>query len=145
MKNIFNTLSQKNKIIFLIETWMFVTMAIIWTILVSNNIKPTSWSQRPCFWYTVFGYYCPGCGGTRAFESLLYGKILLSIYYHPFVLYMFLLFILSFISYIIYFITKGNVFLFELKLKYLVYADFILIVYFFIKNLLVFYFGFYLY
>ena len=33
------------------------------------------------------GNYCPGCGGTRAAYALLCGKPLLSLYYHPIVLY----------------------------------------------------------
>lgn len=41
----------------------------------------------PCFFSSVLGIYCPGCGGTRALEALFHGKILLSLWYHPFVLY----------------------------------------------------------
>lgn len=38
-----------------------------------------------CFFHLVTGYYCPGCGGTRAVKKLLQGKILQSLFYHPFV------------------------------------------------------------
>lgn len=41
----------------------------------------------PCFFSTVLGIYCPGCGGTRALEALFHGKVLLSLWYHPFILY----------------------------------------------------------
>ena len=41
----------------------------------------------PCMMYKFLGVYCPGCGGTRAIEALLQGKILLSLWYHPLVLY----------------------------------------------------------
>lgn len=34
------------------------------------------------------GLYCPGCGGTRAVKALLRGQIGMSLYYHPFVLYL---------------------------------------------------------
>ncbi len=44
-------------------------------------------SLPPCIMYTFFGLYCPGCGGTRALISLLHGHILLSLWYHPLVLY----------------------------------------------------------
>ena len=41
----------------------------------------------PCIWHATTGVYCPGCGGTRALRAFLKGKILLSLYYHPFVVY----------------------------------------------------------
>ncbi len=41
----------------------------------------------PCAFYTVTGFYCPGCGGTRACFALLRGNLLRSLYFHPFVLY----------------------------------------------------------
>lgn len=40
-----------------------------------------------CIWDKMLGIYCPGCGGTRAVLALLQGKLLLSLWYHPFVLY----------------------------------------------------------
>lgn len=43
--------------------------------------------QLPCILSTVIGLYCPGCGGTRALEALVHGRILLSVWYHPLILY----------------------------------------------------------
>ncbi|MCM1189109.1 MAG: DUF2752 domain-containing protein [bacterium] len=40
-----------------------------------------------CVFSTVFGMYCPGCGGTRALAALLHGRILLAVWYHPLVPY----------------------------------------------------------
>lgn len=40
-----------------------------------------------CIVHTITGYYCPGCGGTRAVWALTHGQILQSLYYHPFVPY----------------------------------------------------------
>lgn len=145
MKNIFNTLDKKDKIIFLTEAWLLVSMAMVWFYLVSNNIKPTSFSTGDCFWYTHWGLYCPGCGGTRAFESMLYGHFIKSFIYHPFVLYVVLTLFISFLSYIVYFITRGNKMFFKLKLKHLVYADLIFIIFFLFRNILAIYLGIYLY
>lgn len=41
----------------------------------------------PCMIHLWTGYYCPGCGGTRAVAALLHGKILESLRYHPIVPY----------------------------------------------------------
>lgn len=41
----------------------------------------------PCVMDFFFGIYCPGCGGTRAVKALLGGKVFLSLWYHPLVLY----------------------------------------------------------
>ena len=41
----------------------------------------------PCLFHRLTGFYCPGCGGTRAFIALMSGQFLKSLYYHPLVLY----------------------------------------------------------
>lgn len=40
-----------------------------------------------CAFYRLTGYYCPGCGGTRAVAALLHFHILQSIRCHPLVVY----------------------------------------------------------
>jgi len=40
-----------------------------------------------CGFYRITGYYCPGCGGTRAVVALLHLHILQSLRCHPLVLY----------------------------------------------------------
>ena len=41
----------------------------------------------PCLFHWLTGLYCPGCGGTRAVKYLLTGHLMLSLRYHPLVLY----------------------------------------------------------
>lgn len=41
----------------------------------------------PCALRTLTGYYCPGCGATRALEQLLQGHFFKSLWYHPVVPY----------------------------------------------------------
>lgn len=43
--------------------------------------------SMPCLFHTVTGFYCPGCGGTRAVMALLRGDLAASFLYHPLVLY----------------------------------------------------------
>jgi len=41
----------------------------------------------PCLFHLITGFYCPGCGGTRAVRYLLRGQVLKSIQYHPLIFY----------------------------------------------------------
>ena len=41
----------------------------------------------PCIFHELTGYYCPGCGGTRAFLALITGHPILSFLYNPAVIY----------------------------------------------------------
>lgn len=43
--------------------------------------------MTPCILHSIFGLYCPGCGGTRAIYALLHGHVLASFICHPLVLY----------------------------------------------------------
>lgn len=36
----------------------------------------------PCIFYAKTGFFCPACGGTRAFLYLIHGQILMSLSYH---------------------------------------------------------------
>ena len=38
-----------------------------------------------CVLHNLTGYYCPGCGGTRAIHALLHGHIVRYFFYHPIV------------------------------------------------------------
>ena len=39
----------------------------------------TAWFLPPCLWHTFTGYYCPGCGATRALYLLMHGHPLLAL------------------------------------------------------------------
>ncbi len=66
---------------------LFVFIGVFLSILqirpeVINQIKPP-----PCLFHYLTGYYCPGCGGTRATAALLHGNLLASMRFHPIVVY----------------------------------------------------------
>ena len=56
-----------------------VPLIIVIGILAINGILPLT----ACFFFTKWGIYCPGCGGTRSLLALIDGRILQAVYYHP--------------------------------------------------------------
>lgn len=69
----------------------------------------------PCGFRFVTGYYCPGCGGTRAVRALLQGRLVESFLYHPFVLYCAVIAGVFMISNTIQLLTKNK---WKIGLKY---------------------------
>ena len=69
----------------------------------------------PCGFRFVTGYYCPGCGGTRAVRALLQGRFAASFLYHPFVLYCVVIAGIFMISNTIQIVTKNK---WKIGLKY---------------------------
>ncbi len=67
--------------------WVLIGFFLLVFLIVWNIPTLRDYVTAPCVLRTVFGFYCPGCGGTRAVKALLQGKILTSLYYHPLVLY----------------------------------------------------------
>lgn len=41
----------------------------------------------PCLFKLITGFYCPGCGGSRAVLALIHGHLISSFIYHPLVEY----------------------------------------------------------
>lgn len=66
--------------------WLALPCCLFTAYAIANwilpNIKPAD-----CIFWTLFGAYCPGCGGTRSVLALLEGNILRSIWYHPLIMY----------------------------------------------------------
>jgi len=60
-----------------------IAFGILYCLLLRGRLP-----QVPCFFSSVVGIYCPGCGGTRAVMALLEGKFLLAVWYHPLVPYL---------------------------------------------------------
>lgn len=144
MKKIFITLDEIDQFLVIMETYLIITILIAWPLLTINNIHPTELSDSICYFY-YYGYFCPGCGGTRAFENMLYGHFLKSFFYHPIVLFVLGLLLISYISYIVYFITRGNVFFFKLRAKHMNYILFIIMFWFFLRNFIAFFFNYNIY
>ena len=62
-------------------------LAVIGIVLVHAVPIRISDVGRECWIHGTGGIYCPGCGMTRAIFALIHGRVLLSAWYHPAVLY----------------------------------------------------------
>ena len=141
----FNTLNTRNQLKFAFQIFIMFVIAIVWILLVAFHIRPTEVYTGHCYFYNVHGVFCPGCGGTRAFENMLYGHFITSFIYHPTVIITVFFLLFSNISYLLYFITRGKILYYELKIQHFIALDLIFLINFFIKNLLVLYFKYYIF
>ena len=127
----------------------FETMVLLIYIGVSIFYNTTNFtlvhSYSTCLLLNLTGYYCPGCGGTRAFENLVHLHLLKSFYYNPVVLIGFLFFIVSWASYILNKFTHGKTQIYKIGLKQVLYIDAIFLYSFVIKNLLIYFWKIYLF
>ena len=90
----------------------------------------------PCLFHELTGFYCPGCGGTRAVLALLAGHPVLSFLYHPLVPYCALVALVFAVSYAIYWKTKDPRFRLYLSDTYVHVGLGIIDVNFLVKNYL---------
>ena len=141
----FNTLTTKNQIKFKFQTAVIISMIAVWIFLLIFNVHPTQLNNNRCYFYYNYGVFCPGCGGTRAFESMLYGNFLKSFIYHPIVIMTVFTLLFSEISYLTYFVTRGKILFYELGVKHFIAIDLIFVINFLIKNLIVLYFNYYIF
>lgn len=65
--------------------WCLIGIIILYYILSESTGIGFLHFHYPCLFHAWTGYYCPGCGGTRAVYALLQGKFFRSFVYHPLV------------------------------------------------------------
>lgn len=72
---------------FYIAGWCVLAVLVIAILgMKITGLQPGGYGM-PCMLHALTGYYCPGCGGTRAAAAFLRGDILRSFFYHPIVPY----------------------------------------------------------
>lgn len=78
---------EKMDLYFYITGWIVVVL--IGVIVGIIYVCGTGWLEivPPCAFHRITGWYCPGCGGTRAVFALCRGEIVRSFKFHPLVLY----------------------------------------------------------
>ena len=94
-----------------------------------------------CSLLSSVGYYCPGCGGTRAFISLLHLNIVRSIIYHPFVLYESIIISLFWITKTFEILSKKRFKSIHLRPIYFYIAIALIIIQWIFKNMVLHFFG----
>lgn len=98
----------QDKLMYIIG-WVGVTLGLA-VLLLSKILPSVFWVAMPkCAIHLKTGYYCPGCGGTRAVRFFLEGHWIQSFLYHPFVIYAFFVGGWFMVSQTIERITKGKV------------------------------------
>ena len=89
---------------------------------------------RQCFILSHTGWYCPGCGGTRAVIALLHGHPLRSLYYHPAVLYAVTVFAAFMITQTLQRMTRGRIRGMKYRDAYLYIAAAVVLINWIVKN-----------
>ncbi|MCH1981029.1 DUF2752 domain-containing protein [Ruminococcus sp. OA3] len=98
--------------------------------------------MHPCIFHQVTGFYCPGCGGTRAVLALVKGNIIQSFLYHPIVVYTAGLLIWYGISHVLEWISKGKLNIgMRFRNRYVYAGLFIVLINWLIRNFLLFQYG----
>lgn len=139
-----NTANQSHRTI---EDQFYILGIIIAVIagafIILYRLLPLQLRLPPCWFHLISGYYCPGCGGTRALRALLHGRLLLSAWYHPFVLYAASTYLYFMATQTIEHLSHGKMPVGMRYHNYIVWTAIALIlVNFIIKNLLHYFYGF---
>ena len=130
---------------FYITGWILLAGFTLLAVLQGTGVRLLTDLGYPCSFRAVTGYYCPGCGGTRAIRALLEGDLIASFLYHPFVPYVAVLYALFMISHTVEWIAARKKsshetrFMKGLSLKsgYLYAGILLILLQWMVKNLLV--------
>jgi len=118
-----------------------IVILVLVVILIRSFPEFFSKLSFPCPFYVLTGYYCPGCGGTRAVKYFLTGHLLKSLWYHPLIPYIGVGGTIFMITHALGRITKGKQRGIKFRNWYVYMMGIILILQFIIKNGLVYFLG----
>lgn len=85
--------------LFLTGIWCFILGGI--ALYVYFHVIRPYFPVHSCLFYILTGYYCPGCGGTRAVLALLHGNIEKAFWYHPVVPYSAAVYLIFMVSHLL--------------------------------------------
>ncbi len=108
--------------------------ALIYVVMQVFDISINDFNLPLCSSYSLWGIYCPGCGGTRSVISLLHFDIIRSFLFHPVVPYTAILVSVFMISHTLNIVTKGKVKAMKFRPIYFYIMIAIILIQFVIKN-----------
>ena len=111
-----------------------VIIAAIAVLCLAFPAIPEWFLGTKCYVLSCTGWYCPGCGGTRAVIALFTGHPLWSLYYHPIVLYAAAVFAVFMVTQTLQRLTGGRVRGMRYHDAYLYIAAAILLANWIVKN-----------
>lgn len=116
--------------------WCILAALVLLVIFLRVTGMRLSQLLGPCMIHTFTGYYCPGCGGTRAVHALFSGNLLRSFLYHPAVLYIAVFGTWFMVSQTVQRLSRGKIRIaMHFRTGYLWVALGLIVVNFLIKNL----------
>lgn len=101
-------MSKKEEKSLYILGWMLLGAAAVLAGVTKGFPMQMKIFSLPCIFWELTGYYCPGCGGTRACAALFRGEIVRSFLCHPVVVYTAVVFAWYMISHTIEYLTRGR-------------------------------------
>lgn len=128
------------KILFIISS-IIIFLGIIFTIIFNIFNLEISLSPIPCILNSKFHLYCPGCGGTRALNSLLKLSLLDSFFCHPIILYSVSIFVYYYLKAFIFLLIKKRYPKFYFNYLFLYIGLSIILINFLLRNILAIYFN----
>ena len=118
--------------LFLIINLSVLSIAFFYNLLFKNSLI------YDCVFLSVFGFYCPGCGGSRSLNALLKFDFLKSFIYYPPILITSLILLYTDFR-IIVSIVKGDTAVRKLDYRLFLIIPISIIIQFLVKNILLFF------
>ena len=121
----------------LYQIMCFVTIPLLLICIVYvGSVCDGAEEVRVCAFQSRTGLYCPGCGGTRAFQALFRLDILQAVFYHPPLVYGVGLYAAFFISQTLMRVSKGKIPGMKMRPGYLYALPVVFFMNFIIRNVL---------
>lgn len=130
-------MSKKEEKSLYILGWMLLGAAAVLAGVTKGFPMQMKIFSLPCIFWELTGYYCPGCGGTRACAALFRGEIVRSFLCQPVVVYTAVVFAWYMISHTIEYLTRGRLAVgMRYRDLYLYLAAAIILIQWVVRNLL---------